>query len=153
MVRSSSRAFSASVFGGAGFAAALLRRKSRPKTRCGFIDAPAQRINPHERRFRAGAPDLLVTFPQAGPDERHVAATHLESISMHLLRSLRRRFRDRNVVTDGTLEAEAKALGSDRLSIRISQAAGSTAGSAGLMTPTPGVLHPHEGERQTEGHS
>jgi hypothetical protein len=70
---------------------------------------------------------------------------------MHLLRSLRRRFRDRDIVTDSTLEAEAKALGSDRLSIRISQAAGSTAGSGGLVTSTPGVLHPHEGERQTEG--
>jgi hypothetical protein len=45
MVRSSSRAFSASVFDGAGFAAALLRRKSRPKTRCGFIYAPAPRIS------------------------------------------------------------------------------------------------------------
>ena len=71
---------------------------------------------------------------------------------MHLLRSFRRRFRDRDIVTDGAREAEAKALGSDRLSIRISQAAGSTGGSFGLMTPTPGVLHPNdEGERQTEG--
>jgi hypothetical protein len=107
----------------------------------------------HAPDCRAGRPEVSAqgTFPRTGPDERHAAATHLESISMHLLRSLRRRFRDRNIVTDGTLEAEAKALGSDRLSIRISQAAGSTAGSGGLVTPTPGVLHPREAERQTEG--
>jgi hypothetical protein len=70
---------------------------------------------------------------------------------MHLLRSLRRRFRGRDIDTDSRLEAEAKALGSDRLTIRISQAAGSTAGSAGLVTPTSGVLHPHEDERHTDG--
>jgi hypothetical protein len=52
MVRSSSRAFSASVFDGAGFADALLRRKSRPMKRCGFIYAPAQRIGPRRRQYR-----------------------------------------------------------------------------------------------------
>jgi hypothetical protein len=66
---------------------------------------------------------------------------------MHLLRSLRNRFRGREIDTDSTLEAQAKALGADRLSIRISQAAGSSAGSGGLVTPTPGVLHPREDER------
>jgi len=42
---------------------------------------------------------------------------------MHLLRSLRRRFRRQDI--DLETEAEAKMLASDRLSIRISQAAGS----------------------------
>jgi hypothetical protein len=64
---------------------------------------------------------------------------------MHLLRSLRRRFRGRDIDTDSTVEAEAKVLGSDRLTIRVSQAAGSP---TGLVTPTPDVLHPHEDERQ-----
>jgi hypothetical protein len=66
---------------------------------------------------------------------------------MHLLRSLRRRFRGRDIDTDSTVEAEAKTLASDRLSIRISQAAGSPSSSAGLVTPTPDVLHPDEDER------
>jgi hypothetical protein len=67
---------------------------------------------------------------------------------MQLLRSLRRRFRRRptNAASLET-EAEAKRLASDRDSIRVSQAAGSTAGSAGLMTPTPDVLHQREDER------
>jgi hypothetical protein len=69
--------------------------------------------------------------------------------SMHLLRSLRRRFRRQDIDLD--TEAEATAMASDRLSIRISQAAGSPSSSGGLVTPTPDVLHPHEDERQTEG--
>jgi hypothetical protein len=44
-------------------------------------------------------------------------------------------------------EAEAKVMAFDRLSIRISQAAGSPSSSAGLVTPTPDVLHPDEDER------
>jgi hypothetical protein len=65
--------------------------------------------------------------------------------SMHLLRSLRRRFRRQDV--DLHTEAEAKTLASDRLSIRISQAAASPSSSGGLVTPTPDVLHPDEDER------
>jgi len=65
--------------------------------------------------------------------------------SMHLLRSLRRWFRRREI--DLETEAEAKTMASDRLSIRISQAAGSPSSSAGLVTPTPDVLHPDEHER------
>jgi hypothetical protein len=64
---------------------------------------------------------------------------------MDLLRSLRRRFRRRDI--DPDTEAEAKRLAYDRLSIRVSQAAGSTSGSGGLVTPTPDNLHPHEDER------
>jgi hypothetical protein len=47
-------------------------------------------------------------------------------------------------------QAEAKRLASDRDSIRVSQAAGSTGapyGGGGLMTPTPDVLHPDDDER------
>jgi len=65
--------------------------------------------------------------------------------SVHLLRSLRRRFRRQDIDLD--TEAEAKTLASDRLSIRISQAAGSPSSSGGLVTPTPDVLHPDEDER------
>jgi hypothetical protein len=67
---------------------------------------------------------------------------------MHLLRSLRRRFHRRPIdAASVETEAEAKRLASDRDSIRVSQAAGSSAGSAGLMTPTPDVLHRREDER------
>ena len=71
---------------------------------------------------------------------------------MHLLRSLKRRFRGRDIDTDRIVEteAEAKQLASDRDSIRVSQAAGSTGapyGGGGLMTPTPDVLHPDDDER------
>jgi hypothetical protein len=68
---------------------------------------------------------------------------------MHLLRSLRRRVRGRRIDTPTRIEteAEAKALASDRDSIRVSQAAGSVSGSSGLMTPTPELLRPHEDER------
>jgi hypothetical protein len=71
---------------------------------------------------------------------------------MHLLRSLKRRFRGRDLDTDRMVEnqAEAKRLASDRDSIRVSQAAGSTGapyGGGGLMTPTPDVLHQDDDER------
>jgi hypothetical protein len=71
---------------------------------------------------------------------------------MGLLRSLRRRFRGRDIDTDRIVEDQAKAkeLASDRDSIRVSQAAGSSGapfGGGGMMTPTPDVLHPDEDER------
>jgi hypothetical protein len=87
----------------------------------------------------------LAAVIHTGGCRGRLAATHLESTSMHLFRSLSRRFRRQDI--DLETEAEAKTLESDRLSIRISQAAGSPSSSAGLVTPTPGVLHPDEDER------
>jgi hypothetical protein len=64
---------------------------------------------------------------------------------MHLLRSLRRRFRSQDI--DPDTEAEAKRLAYDRDSIRLSQDVGVPYGGGGSMTPTPDTLHPHEDER------
>ena len=72
----------------------------------------------------------------------------LEFLPMQLFRSLKRRFRGRDMDSTFETEAEAKRMASDRDSIRVSQAAGSVAGSTGLMTPTPKVLHPHEDDRR-----
>ena len=71
---------------------------------------------------------------------------------MHLLRSLRRRFRGRDIDTDRMVENqdEANRMAHDRDSIRVSQAAGSSGapfGGGGMMTPTPDVLHPDEDKR------
>ena len=71
---------------------------------------------------------------------------------MRLLRSLRRRFRGRDIDADRLVEnqAEAKRMAHDRDSIRVSQAAGSSGapfGGGGMMTPTPDVLHPDDDER------
>jgi hypothetical protein len=68
---------------------------------------------------------------------------------MHLLRSLRCRFRGRDIDWDTTVmaEAEAKKLASDRDTIRGSQGDGFANAGYGLMTPTPGVLRPHQDDR------
>jgi hypothetical protein len=68
---------------------------------------------------------------------------------MHLLRSLRRRFRGRDVDWDTRVaaEAEAKKLAADRETIRGSQGDGVGNAGGGLMTPTPDVLQPRQDER------
>jgi hypothetical protein len=68
---------------------------------------------------------------------------------MHLLRSLRRRFRGRDIDWDARVatEAEAKKLASDRDTIRGSQGDGVANAGYGLTTPTPDVLQPHQDER------
>jgi|KBSMisStaDraftv2_1062788.scaffolds.fasta_scaffold432590_1 hypothetical protein len=69
---------------------------------------------------------------------------------MHLLRSLRRRFRGRDIDWDTRVaaEAEGKKLAADRDTIRGSQGDGIANAGYGLMTATPDVLHPHEDERR-----
>jgi hypothetical protein len=68
---------------------------------------------------------------------------------MHLLRSLTGRFRGRDIDWDTRVaaEADAKKLATNRDTIRGSQGDGFANAGYGLMTPTPGVLEPHQDER------
>lgn len=69
---------------------------------------------------------------------------------MPLLRSLRRRFRGRDIDWDTRVAAEAEAtkLASHRDTIRGSQGDGFANAGYGLMTPTPGVLEPHQDDER-----